>query len=165
MVYRELPKGCFEVTIKFTFPNNFENYQQAGGYFLDEAKNRIHNVRMTYVHAESEAYTEYPRGYQIVKRNHGEPFGHLLREITKTDSFNHSFYFKILKQGNKFSFYAHKKEENAAYYLVHSLEFDFIPNYLALVSFNGYRNSDEGPLNTASTIPARFDWVRVDGGE
>ena len=45
------------------------------------------------------------------------------------------------------------------------MTFDFIPAYVVLVAFNGYRNVENGPLNTAGWIPARFDWMRVEGCE
>ncbi len=165
VLYREIPKGCFEATVKFTFQNNIENFQQAGIYFLDKEKNRKHNIRMTFAHLESEEYTEYPRGYQIVKMDQGVAYGNLLREISKSDTVNHSFYFKIFKKNNEFSFYTHKTEENSSYNLVYTIKFDFVPKYLALVSFNGYRNVDQGPLNMANSIPAKFDWVRVESCE
>lgn len=158
-VYRELPKGCFEVTTKFTFPNSLERYQQCGIVLLDLQKTRNHNIRITY------AQSDGPRGYQIIKRFRGEATQQWHEEISRDDTTDYNIFFKIHHLRNEYSFFAHLNEEDAAFYSVGNMTFDFIPVYVVLVAFNGYRNSADGPLNTAGSIPAKFDWVRVEGCE
>jgi len=154
-VYRELPKGCFEVTTRFNFHNSLERYQQCGIVLLDQHKTRNHNIRITY------AQSEGPRGYQIIKRDHGEATQQWHEEISRSDTTDYPIFIKILRSNNEYKFYAHLNEEDAAFYSVGNITFDFIPAYIALIAFNGYRNLENGPLNTAGSIPARFDWVRV----
>lgn len=161
VVYRELPKGCFEVTTKFTFPNNFEAYQQCGIYILNKDKTRNHNIRMTYAQINRDT----ARGFQVVKRDYGEATQYVRRYIEGNDTFNHHFFIKLIRKKNQYDFYYHRNEENAAFEFLTSMTFDFDPKYIALASFNGYRVVDRGPLNTASSIPAKFDWVRVEGCE
>lgn len=158
LIFKELPKSeCFEVTTKFSFLNNFEIYQQAGIFILDHHKTRNHNIRMTFSHT-NKALTRF---FQIVKRDHGEATDYAWVETEHNDSTCRSYYFKIVKHDNIFDFYYHCGEGSDAFKLASSMKFNINSEFIALAAFNGMRNSTNGPLNTASSIPAKFDWIKI----
>ena len=174
VVYRELPLGdCFEVITKFTFYGNYEPWQQCGIFILDNEKNRRHYISMTCVYLGERDPDVlgriFDRGYQIIRRDYEDV--HQIEKFifTKGDSLifnkegNHrfEFYFKIEYVKNKFRFYAHRGVEDQAFDQIGEMTFNFIPRYVALASFNGLRITQNGPLNTASSVPAKFDWIKI----
>jgi hypothetical protein len=173
-ITKEVPRmECFEIVTKFTFWRNKEPWQQCGIILLDKNKNRIHNIRFTFAFmGETEPDINgkiLNRGFQILKRDHGEAEHINKYFFTKEDTVIYKkeeekrfeFFLKIEINGHNFRFYNHRGEESDAFSLIGEMPFKFTPKYFALVSFNGLRINTNGPLNTASSIPAKFDWVKV----
>lgn len=166
LIYKKIPfMECFEVTTKFSFHGNHEPWQQCGIYLLDEKKNRIHNIRMTFANlGETEPDIKgkvYNRGYQIIKRDHGEASEIQRMYLEKSDTSINMFYLKITRYKNQYKFYMHFGEESDSYTQLGEMTFNFEPRIVSIAAFNGLRMSVHGPLNTASSIPAKFDWIKI----
>ena len=152
--------NCFEVTTKFQFHNNIENWQQCGIIFLNESLCRTNNIRATYMCRDQNA--EINRGFQVIVNDHGEvtqpqKFG--MEGIRKYDTTNYNFYLRVIKNDSDYSILTHV--DDYGFEPRFNAEFHFKPRYIALVAFNAQRDSPNGPLNTASTIPAKFDWIKI----
>ena len=136
---------------------------------LDKNLDRSRNIRITSTyyptfksHIDSAFFN---RGSDVVienKENDIKAFAH--NWIPMTDSTNYSNYLKIRKFNNNYEFYDKHTYEYVQYSLFGTHQMNFEPRYVALAAFNGYRIGfgNNAPLVDSTSIPARFDWIRVE---
>ena len=163
VVLKELPKmNCFDVISKFTFKHTYEEWQQCTIYFLDKKKSKINTIWISYAFQghSNEDTSRYVSILQIIKMVNGEPMENSQPIFFNKDTTTRNLYMKINKTKDIYTFYFHQGEEYTSFAQLAEIPFLFKPKYVALAAFNGNRLTKNGPLITASSIPAKFDWIK-----
>lgn len=156
LLVKKLPDcSCFKLTFKISEFHPNENFQQIGVIFLNETRDRDHNIRVT------TAVGGASQKLQVIKRDHALAYeqSFILRNID-TDPVLDSLWIVVEKRDKEFEFFYNLRNEYGPFASFAKMSFDFEPAYIGLGAFNGIRQHDFGPLNTASSIPAYVDYVK-----
>lgn len=156
LLFKKLPEcPCFKLTFKIRDFRPNENFQQVGVVFLNDRKERNHNIRVT------TAVGGVSHKLQVIKREHGQAYelSQPLRNI-ETDPPIDSIWVVVEKRDNEFEFFYNLRNEYGPFTSFAKMTFDFEPAYIGIGAFNGIRQYDFGPFNTSSSIPAYVDYLK-----
>jgi len=165
LLLKKINSKSGKITFKLVDFHPLQDYQQAGIFLLDKNRKRNHNIRITFAACVS---CSRPRqSFQMVKREHGTAYEKtFLMSIWPDNSPPPKdtltpLWVQVQFEQNKFRFYAHEWHETASFVEIGEFDFDFEPYYIAVGAFRGMTNG-KGELNTSASIPAFFDYLKVE---
>lgn len=160
MVYRKLDCDCCTVTARLTDFDPMKNWQQAGLMFLEEPDFSGRSMRMTFaVHQEENGRPR--KKLQILPMQESRiPYNKTVMTLNEEMDLS-QISLQIRKDGDQFEFLYYLEGSFSSYYTVVRIDFRMTPGYVALVAFQGFVEEDGRPVS-ADTIPAYFDYFRVD---
>lgn len=155
LIYREISDcPCFKLTFKIVDFRPSENFQQVGVFFLNDKRERDHNIRVT------NAVGGIAQKLQVIKREHGQAYelGEFLRDTEKNPPID-SVWIAVVKRNNEYEFFYNLRNEYGPFQSFAKMTFDFKPAYIGIGAFNGIRQYDFGPFNTSPSTPAYIDYL------
>lgn len=176
LLLRELPGPNTDISTRLVDFYPLQNHQQAGFFLLNKDKSRLQYLRVTYGFGgplqgkgNATARDSIPGtlGISLVA---GHPDGDVIQHpfpfygvsAGPHDPVFDTVYLRLALRQKKCSVYYKNGYSWGQYHLITAADLDFKPAYVGLTAFQGWTNDDRTPKG-ADTIPAFFDWVKVEG--